>query len=69
MTSLRSELDRLEHQIARSSLASRHQYQPQLRKLIQRMEENGAQVPPSARRLHAELVCEAIEAQFDNMPV
>lgn len=69
MTCLRSELDRLEHQIARSNLNNRHQYQPQLRKLILRMEADGAQVPVSAKRLHEDLLCEAIEAQFDNMPV
>lgn len=69
MTSLKSELDRLEDQIARSDPDSRHRYQPQLRKLIRRMDVEGAQVPLAVRQLHEDLVCEAIEAQFDNLPV
>lgn len=69
MTDFGTELDRLTRRIKAEAPQARYRHQPQLRQLIQKMEAEGRQVPKPARNLHQELVCEAIEAQFDNLPV
>jgi len=69
MTALTSELSALHRQILRESAARRYYHQPRLARLIERMEARGESVPSDIRCLNEELVNDAIEAQFDNMPV
>ncbi|MDT8328706.1 MAG: hypothetical protein RQ750_15210 [Roseovarius sp.] len=69
MTKSNSEFDRLERQIAQAGSETRFRYEPQLRRLIARLSAEGKAVPEAAKSLHEALLCEAIEAQFDNMPV
>lgn len=69
MTALTSELSALHRQILQESDNRRFHYQPRLARLIERMEASGERVPPNIRCLNEELVNDAIEAQFDNMPV
>ncbi|MDR9392983.1 hypothetical protein [Roseovarius sp. SYSU LYC5161] len=69
MTDLKSELDRLIEMIEASDGATRHVHHPALRRLIERMEEAGQKVPCAVQDLDEELLAEAIEAQFDNVPV
>ncbi|MBC7179062.1 MAG: hypothetical protein KBT70_12460 [Roseovarius sp.] len=69
MTNTRTELDRLEHQIGQANPDIRHKLEPQLRRMIERLHEEGMSVPDETKSLHELLLCEAIEAQFDNMPV
>ncbi|QBF32558.1 hypothetical protein [Thalassococcus sp. S3] len=59
----------LEARIASSNAAGRQSLQPKLHKLIVQLGENGFDVPRRLKRLDNELVEEAIEARFDNMPV
>lgn len=69
MTSLKTQLERLQHQIKQTECNSRYRYQHQLGRLISQAEERGEIVPSGIRGLNEELMTEAIEAQFDNMPV
>ncbi|VVT24619.1 conserved hypothetical protein [Roseovarius sp. EC-HK134] len=69
MTNTRTELDRLEHQIGQANPNIRHKLEPQLRRMIARLHDEGIAVPDQTKSLHEMLLCEAIEAQFDNMPV
>ena len=48
---------------------TRYRLQPKLAELIRAMRARGEPVPPEARQLNTELRAEAIEAQFDNLPV
>ena len=63
------QLTDLMRRIETSDVRARHRFQPQLRALLEEMEESDHAVPAHVRDLHQDLVCEAIEAQFDNMPV
>ena len=63
------EFERLRHQIAQADSEIRHRYEPQVRRMMERMVASGEAVPGPIKRLHKKLLCEAIEAQFDNMPV
>jgi len=69
MINTRTELDRLEHQIGQANPDIRHKMEPQLRRMIERLRNEGIAVPEATKSLHELLLCEAIEAQFDNMPV
>lgn len=69
MTNTHTELDRLEHKIAQANPDTRHMLEPQLRRMIEQLHEQGMAVPDETKDLHELLLCEAIEAQFDNMPV
>ena len=69
MTNLTTQFDRLQHQINQSEILSRYKYQQQLGRLIASAEAQGAPVPSVLRCLNEELMIEAIEAQFENMPV
>ncbi|MFU8776946.1 MAG: hypothetical protein ACNA7M_04685 [Roseovarius sp.] len=69
MTNTRTELDRLVNQIGQASPDTRHNLEPLLRRMIERLHEEGMAVPDRTKNLHELLLCEAIEAQFDNMPV
>jgi len=69
MTNTRAELDHLEHTIGQADPDTRHMLEPQLRQMIDRLRAEGMPVPEHTKSLHELLLCEAIEAQFDNMPV
>lgn len=49
--------------------ATRYRHQPELQSLISRRIQAGDDVPARVRCLNSELVSEAVEARFDNMPV
>jgi hypothetical protein len=63
------ELEALEQQIAAAKSGSRHLFQPQLHQLIATVSKAGHEVPARLRELDEELTNDAIEAQFDNLPV
>ncbi|MDM8168204.1 hypothetical protein [Roseovarius sp.] len=69
MTKLTEDMNRLHDRILETDEEHRHQFRPKLTELIERMEEAGENVPAGIRDLHEELTADAIEAQFDNMPV
>lgn len=49
--------------------AERYRLQPKLDRVIRRLKAEGAPVPKEARQLNHELRAEAVEAQFDNVPI
>jgi len=69
MTQLDSELDRLQAVIGAETPETRYRHEPQLRHAISRLREEGHAVPERVKALHATLLSEAIEAEFDNMPI
>ena len=69
MTHHDADLDRLEALIGAAAPETRHRHEPQLRRAIARMHEEGHAVPARVKALHTTLLSEAIEAEFDNMPV
>ncbi|WP_299849380.1 hypothetical protein [uncultured Roseovarius sp.] len=69
MTNLNSRLDLLISKIKQESPSARFRLQPQLNRLISEFEAEGRTVRRDTRLLNEELQNEAIEAQFDNMPV
>jgi len=69
MTQTITEFDRLHRQIGDAPAETRHEFEPQLRRLIESLRHNDQIVPDRMKRLHETLLCEAIEAQFENMPV
>lgn len=69
MTHLNAELDRLESLIGAAAPETRYRHEPQVRRVITRLREDGHAVPERIKALHATLLSEAIEAEFDNMPV
>lgn len=69
MTTLETEIDTLHATIKRADPDTRHVHEPELRHLIERMRDADLAVPVRAVELHEMLLSEAIEAEFDNMPV
>ncbi len=69
MTKLKEELGRLLERISKADEQTCYRYQPQLTALIDRLDAAGEHVPNEVRHLEEELTNDAIEAQFDNMPV
>lgn len=69
MTQSDSELDRLQVAIGGDMPETRYRHEPQLRRVISRLREQGHAVPERIKALHSTLLSEAIEAEFDNMPV
>ena len=69
MTRLQTELTALIDRIDATHPEAKHRFHSQLSALIDRMDASGERVPPQARHLAEDLVNDAIEAQFDNMPV
>ncbi|MFK7940825.1 MAG: hypothetical protein AB8B82_15700 [Roseovarius sp.] len=49
--------------------AERYRLQPKLDRVIHGLKSEGLRVPPEAQQLNAELLAEAVEARFDNVPV
>ena len=66
---LSSGAEALVNEIANANAASRLKLQPQLTRFVQDMQKSGAAVPPSLKNLNEQLLDEAIEARFDNLPV
>ncbi len=69
MTGLATDLERLHQDILRCAPEKRFTFQAQLARLIDAMEAHDIPVPTHILDLNEELEAEAIEAQFDNMPV
>lgn len=59
----------LEKKIEAAKGTKRLTYQPQLTRVMEQMKQEGLRVPGRLRRLEANLIDEAIEDRFDNMPV
>lgn len=66
---LKKTAESLEQRIAGENCAGRLKLQSELSQLMARMQAQGQVVPVRLRRLDATLCDEAVEAQFDNMPV
>jgi len=66
---LYSEAERLEQRLQDACLDTRLALQPSVSSVVQRMRQQGMHVPSRLRRLDAALCEDAIEAQFDNLPV
>jgi hypothetical protein len=69
MTYLTSELDRLQTLVRAAAPDTRYTLEPQLRNVIASLRNEGHAVPARIKTLHETLLSEAIEAEFDNMPV
>jgi len=69
MTKLTEDLERLRDRILAADPEDRLRYQPRIAALIAEMDAAGAPVPTGIRDLCDDLANDAIEAQFDNMPV
>jgi hypothetical protein len=61
--------DLIEAEIAQASAAKRVLLQPKLARFLVSLEEDGVAVPRRLKQLNSDLIDEAIEARFDNMPV
>lgn len=64
-----SEVDNLAAQIRAASPEERVKLQPGFGRALQQMEQSGKTVPARLRNLHEQLLEEAIEDQFDNLPI
>ena len=64
-----SEAETLVARIRRAPAQRRLELQPSLGEVIERLTSTGQTVPRKLRLLHDELLDEAIEARFDNIPV
>ncbi|MBB95229.1 MAG: hypothetical protein CML68_11615 [Rhodobacteraceae bacterium] len=69
MNDLKKVATDLEVRINGATAAGRLALQPELERLLRRMERDGHRVPPRLRNLDAELTSEVIEARFDNVPL
>ena len=49
--------------------AHRHRLQPEYHAILKQMADKGVPVPPRLQDLDMRLIDEAVEAQFDNMPI
>lgn len=59
----------LEHQIESADAEDRLKLQPEFSRVLERLTAERKKVPSRLRRLEAALTDEAVEAQFNNMPV
>lgn len=64
-----SHADELAQQIRQASPEIRLKMQPDFGRVLQELEQAGTAVPARLRNLHEQLLEEAIEAQFDNLPI
>ena len=69
MSNLSREIKQLHRQILDLQEGERYRLQPRLAGLLGQMRHAGEPVPAEMQRLNEALLDEAIEAQFDNMPV
>ena len=49
--------------------AHRYRLQPEYHAILKQMADEGVPVPPRLQDLDMRLIDEAVEAQFDNMPI
>ena len=68
-SNLYSEAEQLEAKLQGACLETRLALQPSVTKIIERMRQQGVHIPSRLRRLDAALCEDAMEAQFDNLPV
>ena len=68
-TGISKNLDDLQKKIDAVSPKERAQFQPELHRLVERIVAAGGEVPARVLDLDTTLTEEAIEAQFDNLPV
>ncbi len=64
-----SHAEQLATEIARAPDDTRLKLQPKFAQVLHEMRSTGTAVPPKLRNLHEQLLEEAIEARFDNLPV
>lgn len=64
-----SEFTEIEQKLENACLDTRLALQPSVSKIVDRMRRQGIHVPSRLRRLDSALCEDAMEAQFDNMPV
>lgn len=68
-TNLYSEAEQLEQKLQNACLDTRLALQPSVSKVVDRMRQQGVHIPSRLRRLDAALCEDAMEAQFDNLPI
>lgn len=61
--------DTLVQEITNGNASQRLQLQPKLTQMVDDIQKSGVPVPPQLRNLSEQLLEEAIEARFDNLPV
>ncbi|WP_050603375.1 hypothetical protein [Ruegeria sp. 6PALISEP08] len=66
---LYSEAEQLEQKLRNACLDTRLALQPSVSKVVDRMRRQRMPVPSRLRRLDAALCEDAMEAQFDNLPI
>lgn len=69
VTDLLNTAQQLEDRIATANDRSRIALQPEFHQVLHKLRKSGAKIPQRLRTLDAVLCEEAVEAQFDNMPV
>lgn len=69
MALLSTEFQKLHTQILSTEKERRYELQPNLDTVLRRLRMSGHAIPAEIEQLNATLLEEAIEAQFDNMPV
>ena len=69
MKNLGQDLEDLRARLLATDPDKRYELQPALDRLIDQMDAAGLDVPAAIRTLNDDLSDEAIEAQFDNLPV
>lgn len=69
MIDLKAEIDTIQSLVDQADPDTRFRHEPELRHMIERLRANDVAVPADVKRLHQILLSEAIEAQFDNLPV
>lgn len=64
-----AELDQIQTLISQDGPEARYRHEPHLRRVIAHLRAEGQAVPTRVKQLHQALLSEAIEAEFDNMPI
>lgn len=64
-----SHIEVLANEVRKASAMRRLELQPKFSRMIADMQRSGQPVPARLRNLHEQLLEEAIEARFDNLPV
>ena len=69
MLNVTAELDQIQTLVGQEGSDTRYRHEPRLRRAIDHLRAEGQKIPPRIKQLHQTLLSEAIEAEFDNMPV
>lgn len=64
-----SEVEQLEKQLKGACLEARLALQPDVTRVLERMRQQGVQIPARLRQLDAALCEDVMEARFDNLPI